>query len=210
MARPSPTRCSSAPRRPESGRRVSAAPSAQAGPEELIEAEQDLDADEADDVPFEPDAALVLHEVDEGAHGLVDEGELALHGPAALDQLVLVLEPRIKALELGVIPQHVRLFLDLDAADHAVLRQQHVADLTQELARLRAGPSAALQFRGKRLDAIEYAGDLGLVIGQHQAFRQHVGDDLQALGRGVLEGDAARGIDLVLAVRLDRDLYGIG
>ncbi len=108
-----------------------------------------------------------------------------------------------------MVPQHVRLFLDLDAPDHPVLRQQHVADLTQEVSCLRARPSAALQFRGERLDAIEDAGDLGLVVGQHQAFGQHIGDDLQALGRGVLERDGAGRFDLILALRLDDDLHRI-
>ncbi len=71
---------------------------------------------------------------------------------AALDQLVLVLKPRVKALELGVIPQYVGFLSDLDAADHAVLRQEHVADLPKEITRLRSGSSAALQSPRQRLE----------------------------------------------------------
>src|SRR5713101_9052942 len=175
--------------------------------QEVAEAQHDLDGDEADDVPFEPHAALCLHHVEDGADGLVDERELALHAAAALGELVLVLEPRVESLELGMVPQHVGLLLDLDAPDHAVLRQQHAADLLQQAMRLRAGAAGALQPVGQRLDPVEGFGDAALVMREDQALRQHVGDDLQSLGRGFAQRNAARGIDLILAAGLDQDLH---
>src|SRR5574341_6319 len=52
----------------------------------VAEAEQDLDDDEADDVPFEPGASLVLHQVQHRADGLVDEAQLAFERAAALGE----------------------------------------------------------------------------------------------------------------------------
>ena len=106
---------------------------------EPVKAEKQFEADEADDVPFQAQTALIVNEFDQGAGGLADQRELSLHRTAALDQLVFVFETRIKALELGMVPKNIGLFLDLDASDHAVLGQQNVADLAQQLFGLGAG-----------------------------------------------------------------------
>src|SRR6185437_9937527 len=178
--------------------------------QEVAEAQYDLDDNEADNVPFEQHAALRLHHVEDRADSLVDERELALHAAAALDELVLVLEARIEALELGVVPQHIGLLLHLDAPDHALLRQQHAADLPQQAGRLRAGAAGALQPVGERLDLVEGFGDAALVMRQDQALRQHIRDDLQPLRRRLAQRDAAGRIDLVLAAGLDQNLHLVG
>ena len=94
-----------------------------------VKAEKQFEGDQADDVPFQAQAALVVHEFDEGAGGLADQRELSLHRATALHQLVFVLQSRIKTLEPGMVSQNVGFFLDLDASDHAVLGQQDIADL---------------------------------------------------------------------------------
>src|SRR5260370_4692004 len=75
--------------------------------QEIAEAQHDLDGDEADDVPFEPLAALRLHHVEDGADGLVDDRELALHAAAALCDPVLVLSQHFVSHYLGLVPYHV-------------------------------------------------------------------------------------------------------
>src|SRR5260370_24996278 len=92
-----------------------------------VKAEKQFKADEADDIPFQAQAALVVHEFDERAGGLADHRELSLHRTAALHQLVFVLQPRIQTLQLGMRPKHIALILDLDASDHPGLGQQNVA-----------------------------------------------------------------------------------
>ena len=58
---------------------------------EPVEAEEQFEADEADDVPFQAQTALVVHEFDEGAGCRADQRQLSLHRTAALHQLVFVL-----------------------------------------------------------------------------------------------------------------------
>ena len=82
-------------------------------PDQAVKAEEQFEADEANDVPFQAQAALVVHEFDEGPGGLADQRQLSLHCTAALDQLVFVLQSRIKPLELGMVPKNIGLFLDL-------------------------------------------------------------------------------------------------
>ena len=137
-----------------------------------VKAEKQFQADEADDVPFQAQTALVVHEFDEGAGGLADQRELSLHSAAALHQLVFVLQSRIKPLELGMIPKNIGFFFDLYASDHAVLGQQHVADLPQQLFGLGARSALALQSHRERLDAVEDAGDARLRMPEDQALRQ--------------------------------------
>jgi hypothetical protein len=173
-------------------------------------AEKQFEADEADDVPFQAQAALVVHEFDEGAGGLADERELSLHRTAALHQLVFILQSPIKTLELGMIPKNIGFFLDLYASDHPVLGQQHVADLPQQLSGLRARPAFALQSHCERLDAVEDAGDARLRMPEDQALRQYIGDDLEALDGGICQRDDARGFDLIFSGRIDPHLYLVG
>ncbi len=120
-----------------------------------VKAEKQFEADEADDIPFQAQAALVVHEFDERAGGLADQRELSLHRTAALHQLVFVLQPRIQTLELGMVPKDIGFFLDLDATDHPVLRQENVADLPQQLIGLGTSPTLALQSHRERFDAVE-------------------------------------------------------
>ena len=61
-----------------------------------------------------------------------------------------------------MVPKNIGFFFDLDASDHAVLGQQHVADLPQQFSGLRARSALALQSHRKRLDAVEDTGDARL------------------------------------------------
>ncbi len=47
-------------------------------------------------------------------------------------------------------------------------------------------------------------------MSQDQAFRQHIGDDLEPFERSVLDRDTARGLDLIFAGGIDSDLQLIG
>src|SRR5271165_69921 len=150
----------------------------EAAPDEPVKAEEQFEADKADNIPFQAQAALVMHEFDEGAGGFADQRELLLHRTTALHELVFVLQSRIKPLELGMVPKNIGFFLDLDASDHAVLGQQNIADLPQQLLGVGARSSLALQSHRERLDAVEDTGDARLRMPQDQALRQHIGDDL--------------------------------
>ena len=61
-----------------------------------------------------------------------------------------------------MVPEHVGFFLHLDASDHAVLGDQHAADLLQQLL-WPDGKFRPLRSRrdGQRLDAIEGGGNSG-------------------------------------------------
>src|SRR5271165_7172992 len=163
----------------------------QSAPDEPVKAEKQFQADKADDIPLEAQAALVVHQFDKGAGGLADQRELPLHCTAAFHQLVFVLQSRVKPLELGMIPKNIGFLLDLDASDHAVLGQQNVADLPQQLPRLGARPALALQSHCERPDAVEDTGDARFRMPQDQALRQYIGNDLEPLERGLFERDAA-------------------
>src|SRR6516225_1008814 len=176
---------------------------------DLIGREPDLDDDEDDDVPFEPEAPLVLNQLEQRPNRVVDEVELALDRARALAQLVLVLEAQIDALQFGMVPEDLGLLLDLDAADHALLGLQDIADLAQEIARLGEGAALLLQAVGERLDAVEDFGDARFVMAQDQALRERARDELQPLGRDVAQDDGAAGIDLLVGFGLDRDGRGL-
>src|SRR5260370_38400839 len=109
-----------------------------------VKAEKQFKADEADDIPFQAQAALVVHEFDERAGGLADQRELSLHRTAALHQLVFVLQPRIQTLELGMVPKDIGVFLDPDATAHPRLGQHNVAERPPHLLGLGTGPTFRL------------------------------------------------------------------
>src|SRR6516165_12662869 len=88
---------------------------------------------------------------------------------------------RIEALEFGMLPEKLRLLASFNTADHLLLHQEHVADVSQQL--LAVSPSASLlsQCRSKRLDAVEVLGDPRLVMREHEALSEDVGNQLQSL-----------------------------
>src|SRR6202035_3679779 len=106
---------------------MAAASERKSAPDEAVKAEKQFQADEADDVPFQAQAPLAMHEFDESDGGLADQRELSFDLPAALHQLVSVLQSLIQTLELGMVPENIGFFLDFDAAHHPMLRQQNVA-----------------------------------------------------------------------------------
>ena len=114
---------------PEDARRRSA----RHADEQVVEGYDDLDDDERDDGDLKPDAALGVDEVGQRAGGLADDLKLARQRVGAILELVFVGEPGMQAFELRMIPQDVRLLLDLDAAGNALLDDQCLPDRPQHL-----------------------------------------------------------------------------
>ncbi len=65
-----------------------------------------------------------------------------------------------KTLEIPAVPEDVRLFLDLDAAAHAMADQQRLADQLQHLAAPSGCAALLRKPRGQRIDHIENAARL--------------------------------------------------
>src|SRR5882757_5819397 len=65
---------------------------------DLIHRQQHFYDDQADDVPFQAHATLVLHQLKHDADRLTDQSELAVDRPAAFEQFVFVLQTRIGPL----------------------------------------------------------------------------------------------------------------
>src|SRR5258708_31067860 len=84
--------------------------------EQVIERNQNLDHDQNRDDEFKPRAAFGVDDVGQGARRLFDDLELVAQRIRPFLELIFVLEPCIKPFEIAAIPQHVRLFLDRDAA----------------------------------------------------------------------------------------------
>src|SRR5580765_4037731 len=59
--------------------------------------------------------------------------------------------------------------------------QQHGADMPRELTGAAGDAAVTAQLRRQGLYALEGARKLRLVVREHHALRQHVGDDLEAL-----------------------------
>src|SRR3569833_2901640 len=151
--------------------------------------EQEPVHDQNDYVPLHAQAALALHQIEQGLRRAGDEIELALEGEVTFAQLVLVFEAHVPPLEVGTLPQYLRLFTHLDTAHRGVLDEQRAADVTQELGVAVIGAAPALQVIGEGLDAIEHAADPLLIVIQHHRFREDVRHHLQALGARVLHRD---------------------
>ena len=67
------------------------------------------------DDQFEPQAALGVDEIGQRLRGVADHLELAAERGRALAEFVLILEACVETLEVGPVPEDVRLFLDGDA-----------------------------------------------------------------------------------------------
>src|SRR5260370_30886234 len=94
-----------------------------------INGEHELDHDQANDVPLDPEVPALGHQVEQSLNSARDHLELTVKAAVALGQLVLVGEPHIEPLERGMIPEHLGLLAGLDATDHLVLNGEHVPDM---------------------------------------------------------------------------------
>jgi hypothetical protein len=157
--------------------------------DELVEGQDDLDHDEDDDVPLDPQRPLVVEEIGERLHRSRNEVELAIDRELALLQLVLVLESREEPGEAGHLPEHVGLLADRDASHHLVLGEEGVPDVPQEIAVARARAPRAPEALRERLDGVEDRGEARLVEAEDDALAQHVGDDLQGFDGRFLHQD---------------------
>src|SRR5436305_7656983 len=83
-----------------------------------IDGEHELDHDQSNDVPLDPEVPALGHQVEQGLDGARNHLEFAVEGAVSLGQLVLVGEPHIEPLERGMIPEHLGLLAGLDATDH--------------------------------------------------------------------------------------------
>jgi len=95
----------------------------------------------------------------------------------ALLKFVFVFEPGVKPLQVRAVPQRIRLFADRNATRYPVLDQQGISDQLQNPPAVPSGPPMICQFLGKWLDDLEHFGHIALVMRQHDALGQHVGDD---------------------------------
>src|SRR5581483_5840073 len=129
-------------------------------PENLGESQGDFDQDQHDDDELEAAGAVGVLQVDQGGRRRADEAELAVEGLGALDQLVLVLEPAVEALEVRALPEDVGLFAHGDAAGYAMLHQQRLADHLQDGAAAAGRSAPRRQSRRERLQRIEHGRDL--------------------------------------------------
>lgn len=90
---------------------------------------------------------------------------------------MLVLQTRIKPLELGLVPKRIELLHDGHAFGHALLGQQRIAGQLQHGLAIMRRVSAFGKFADERLDDIEYSSNLSFVMREHGAFGQCIGHD---------------------------------
>src|SRR5581483_550095 len=174
-------------------------------PEHLIQRQQDLNHDQGDDGRLEPHTTTGVDDVGQCMSGFVDDAQLARQRHRALFELVFVDETRVEPLELRMVPEYVRLFLDLDTAGDAVLYQQRLADGAQHLAAVRWRAAPARELRGERLGHFEHLAHLALVARERHVLGERVGDDEQAWRRQVAHDDLSAGDDLVVLLGSDLD-----
>ena len=124
-------------------------------------------------------------------------------------EVVFLDEARPEALQLGVVPQHVGLVVEVDAHREPLLDEQRFADLLQEVALRAARQVPLLQRLGDFLDAVEGDRDAPLVVGEGDAHRQRLGDEQQPVVVGRLDLQVARGRQLRVLVRLDDQPHGL-
>src|ERR1700691_1188624 len=94
----------------------------------IRERDQDLGEDQDHDDRFEPRGAVHIEYVGQSLAGFDDDAELSGDGAAALAQFILVLQPRIEALEARMIPQDIRLLFNRHAAGDSMLREERLTD----------------------------------------------------------------------------------
>ena len=103
------------------------------GSVDLIECDDDLERDQHHDNQFEAQRSAGVDDVGEGVGGFGHHGELPVERIDALLEFVFVLKPGIKPLQVGALPQRIRLFSDRDATGYPVLDQQRISDQLQNL-----------------------------------------------------------------------------
>src|SRR5438045_9311918 len=86
----------------------------------LIGRDDDFEQDQHNDDDIEAERALGADDIGERLRGFRDHRELAVECLGALLELVLVLEPGVKPLEIRTVPQHVGLFRHRDTSGHAM------------------------------------------------------------------------------------------
>jgi len=72
--------------------------------EHLEQRQADFHRDQHNDDPFQPHGAVGVDEIGQSARRLADHVDLGVERAAARFELILVLEARIKALEIGAVP----------------------------------------------------------------------------------------------------------
>ena len=117
-------------------------------------------------------AALGIDEIGQRLGGVADDVELAMERAAALVQLVFVLEPGIKALEIRAVPENVGLFLDRDAAGHPLPDQQRVADKLEDLSPARRAAALVGKVAREGSTMSKTALTCLFVVGEGHAFRR--------------------------------------
>src|SRR5262245_46343531 len=98
-----------------------AAPRSVLAQEEIVDREQDLDHDQHHDVELQPQRVARFLQLDERLRHAPYQVELALQVLAPFLDLELVLEPDVKAFQVGPVPQQLGLLGHGEAADHQVL-----------------------------------------------------------------------------------------
>ena len=121
--------------------------------------------------------AFVPENVQEGFRILGSKAQLAFQGQVPLLELILVLEPYIEPLQIGLVPEEIGLFSHLHTAHHTLLDEQRDADVSQEVTAL-AGSATFIEVNRKGLDKIEGSGHPCLVVLDHYGFRECIGNDL--------------------------------
>jgi hypothetical protein len=96
-------------------------------------------------------------------------------------------------------PEELGLLASFNPANHLLLHQELVADVAQQLLSVSVGALLLSQGRGERFDAVEVLGDPGLVVREHQALGEDVGNQLQSLdGLLFAQKDVAGDINMLV------------
>jgi hypothetical protein len=167
------------------------------GSVDLIECDDDLERDQHHHNQFEAQRSAGVDDVGEGVGGFGHHGEFPVERIDAFLEFIFVLKPGIKTLEVRALPQRIRLFSDRDATGYPVLDQQRISDQLQNLFSIPSGSSVIGQFLGEWFDDLEYFRDLAFVIGERDAFRQHIGNDKKPLQQHVPQLNRSSGLNLI-------------
>src|SRR5260370_21432958 len=99
----------------------------------LIERDGDFKRDQKHDDDLQPQRTLCIDDVGERGCGLCDDLKLSVQRLGPFAELVFVFEARVEPLEVGPVPEHVRLLANCDPARQAMLNQEGVADQLEQI-----------------------------------------------------------------------------
>src|SRR5262249_31360979 len=144
-----------------------------------VDAQDNLNQDQSNNVPLKPEALSRLEQVEIHARGLSNEVELAGQSLIAVAELELEAQPLVEPVEIGMVPGNLRLLRHFYASPRPRPNLGAVAWLLETVAPARAPIAAVLEALRCVLQLVESEGNALLVVGKNDALGERVRHDLE-------------------------------